>query len=277
MTHLAKWLVLVVAWLAAGAQASTPIPVLITQRDGTTVPFTLESALYRDGQRSATWGQLWLEINGVSTVVPLERIVRAQLVSPGTPTVWRFTLDDGRVFDGFVANDDARLRFCGRTEFGGQACHESFPTLPDQQPILAVVFDLEAPGPDLRYSGVVPGWVVEVPGWRLETRWVTADAWLTTEAQRFQRGCVRTEELSWSLHHGGNMASRIAGDADFAAMLASLANASYPTYGTLLLDGPLTSLDYLTFRSSDGRLFGVLRVVDSFDVSQRLVTICHAQ
>ena len=60
-------------------------------------------------------------------------------------------------------------------------------------------------------------------------------------------------------------------------MLASLANASYLTYGALLLDGPLTSLDYLTFRSSDGRLFGVLRVVDSVDVSHRLVTICHAQ
>ena len=106
MTHLAKWLVLVLLELSAAAHASTPIPVLITQRDGTSVPFSLQNASYRDGQRSATWGQFWLEVNGVSTVVPLERIVRAHLVSPGTPT--RVVGEAGRLHGG--PGGDAVLR-----------------------------------------------------------------------------------------------------------------------------------------------------------------------
>ena len=275
MTHLVKWIVGVLVLLAAAAQAS--VPAMITQRDGSTVPFTITSALYGDGQRARTWGSFHLDVNGVSTVVPLERIARAHLVWPGTRTVWRFTLDDGRVFDGFVGSDDARLRFCGLTEFGGRVCHESYPTLPDQQPILAVVFDADVAVTDEFFSGLVPEWVVYVSGWRIETRWIDADAWLETEARRFERSCVRTEELSWSLHHGGDMRTRIAGEEGFASMLANLAHVTWPSYGALMLDGPLTSLDFMTFRSSDSRLFGVLRVVNSVDTSERFVTMCHAR
>ena len=155
MLDLAKALI-VVAGVLITTVSGSQVQVTLVYADGVEAPFIMESVLYCDGRQATTWGQFDLDVTGVSTQVTLDRIARADLEFPGTKTVWRFTLKDGWVFDGFVATDEAALRICGVTEIGDAVCFDSFPGSPNEQPVIAIIVDPAFVGD----WTIIPDWAV---------------------------------------------------------------------------------------------------------------------
>jgi hypothetical protein len=169
MNGRAKALLVVAAALILGllstghAQDDGRLVTLILL-DGTAVPFTLNpnsaggEALYHDGVRGTSYGAATVDVGGVSTVLPMAQVARADLVSPGTSTRWRFTLRDGRTFDGFIGNSDAAFWVNGRNQFGATQRLQSFPRDPQRQPFISVIFDpaATAPGQATTSGGQAP-------------------------------------------------------------------------------------------------------------------------
>ena len=147
------------------AIAQDSLPVTLVLRDGTETPFTLEvtrrlgeehlAARYYDGQPwtnavgtryRTNLGALDADVGGASMVIAVERLASARLVRPGEATVWRFTLDDGREFDGFISGAEAPfLEVRGTNEFGATETLRSYPQDPNQQPFIALRFDRADP------------------------------------------------------------------------------------------------------------------------------------
>ena len=57
-------------------------------------------------------------VDGVVTPVPNQLVVRADLVTVAGRSVWRFTLEDGRIYDGHIETDGAYVYFDGTNQFG---------------------------------------------------------------------------------------------------------------------------------------------------------------
>lgn len=143
-------------FLLGSTFAQDSLRITLVTPNGTAVPFTLGSAgsgsnraftaWYYSGGGDATNGIFYANVGGTRTAVPLNMIARADLVSPGTATVWRFTLKDGRVLDGFV-DGSPQLYVEGTNEFGARQSLVTQPRDPSRQPFISVIFDPAATAP----------------------------------------------------------------------------------------------------------------------------------
>lgn len=138
-----------IAILAGYALAQNePLPVTLILPDGTESPFDISHhdgeprVYYTDASRNTfASGIFVVSVGGSSQQMPIDLITRADLVDPGSETIWRFTLKDGRMFDGAVQDSGARLFLTGTNQFGTQETLNSRPRNPDAQPFIGVIFD----------------------------------------------------------------------------------------------------------------------------------------
>lgn len=155
MNHGIRTLFACSALLVLGlAAAQRLMPVLLVMPSGQAMEYSLDSRSSADGPVSTACyaasdaacrlGFVTLDVDGSATDVPLALIARADLVSPGTDTVWRFTLKDGRVLDGFVQDATAHLYVDGVSDCCQNLVLHSYPRRPDRQAFVAIIFDLEA-------------------------------------------------------------------------------------------------------------------------------------
>jgi hypothetical protein len=139
----------------ASAQRLTPI--LLVLPSGDALEYLLDSqgsgsslmptACYAASGGECRMGFFTLDIDGTATDIPLSLIARADLMAPGRETVWRFTLKDGRVFDGFVQDGYAHFYTDGISDCCQNLVLHSYPRRTDRQAFVAVIFDPTAGPP----------------------------------------------------------------------------------------------------------------------------------
>lgn len=108
MSRLVKPLVALalLVLLTSVAVAQSLMGVTVVLQDGTEVTYEIRhtfagyNAAY-SCHKEVVQGTVELDIEGRRVELPIEEVARAELVEPGASTVWRFTLRDGRVFDGW--------------------------------------------------------------------------------------------------------------------------------------------------------------------------------
>lgn len=135
----------------AAAQRLTP--VLLVMPSGQAMEYALDSqgsadglvstACYAASDATCRLGFVTLDFDGSATDVPLELIARADLVTSGPEAVWRFTLKDGRVLDGFIEDETAHLYVDGVSDCCQNLVLHSYPRRTDRQAFVAIIFDLE--------------------------------------------------------------------------------------------------------------------------------------
>ena len=92
--------------LASVAVAQSLMAVTVVLQDGTEATYEIRhtfagyNAAY-SCHKEVVQGTVELDIEGRRVELPIEEVARAELLEPGASTVWRFTLRDGRVFDGW--------------------------------------------------------------------------------------------------------------------------------------------------------------------------------
>jgi hypothetical protein len=155
---------------SVGAQEG--LPVTLVTPDGSHVPFTIAHqegtgwliSSFAGDVASPSAGVLMMDVGGTIMPVPVDQIARADTISWGGEQVWRYTLDDGRVF---VAprgsGPNYFLSITGLNEFGVRQQLTSRPG--GVQPFLAIVFDPNATADTiyLRSGDVMNGEVVPRP------------------------------------------------------------------------------------------------------------------
>jgi hypothetical protein len=140
----------------AAAQRLTPIVLVLPS--GQTLPYALDSravegarvptACYAASRNACRMGFFTLDVDGEATDVPFDMIARADLMAPGSETVWRFTLKDGRVLDGTVADADAHFYTDGVSDCCQNLVLHAYPRRPGRQSFVAVIFAAgESPPP----------------------------------------------------------------------------------------------------------------------------------
>ena len=160
--------VLLFGFISATALAQDGRLVTLVLPDGSTAPFTvdvdsrgvLQAGYYSHigggihGSSVGSMGEARLNVGGTNTRIAIDQVVRADLVAPGTATVWRFTLVDGRSFDGFAASSRAQFIISGTNQFGTAERLASWPRGPDvasippyNQTFIGIVFDPDAATP----------------------------------------------------------------------------------------------------------------------------------
>jgi hypothetical protein len=141
------------------ALAQRLLPIILVMPSGEFLEYALDSrasdatlvrtACYAGSGGDCRMGFFTLDIDGTATDMPFELIARADLVAPGTQTVWRFTLKDGRVFDGVVGDVDARFYLNGLSDCCQNLILQSYPARADRQAFVSVVFDPSEVAPEL--------------------------------------------------------------------------------------------------------------------------------
>ena len=135
--------------------AQAGLPVVLVLPDGTQVPFTVAASSqsydvsYMAGRLNTfPRGNFHINVGGSRTNLPLDQVARADLLNHGTEdAVWRFTLKDGRQFDGLVSSTGAQFWISGRNQFGADESLVSLPSRPGEQAFIGVIFDPDAVAP----------------------------------------------------------------------------------------------------------------------------------
>ena len=152
--------IFIFSWLLVISSAHAELPVTVISPDGLAVPFLINTgsdgshsiryASRVDGRRRPMWspsGFVDISMGGTAVRVPVSQISHAELSTTDSEGVWRFTLKDGRSFDGFMnsvrSNDHQRsiLELKGLNEFGVQETLISSATNPSEHRFMGVIFD----------------------------------------------------------------------------------------------------------------------------------------
>lgn len=149
--------------------------------------------------------------------IPLDRadIARADLLQPGSTTAWRFTLRDGRSFDGALNGDGARLVIAGKDGEGANVVLSSFPRRPQRQPFIGVIFEKPAAAgqrgpPDSTPTPATADAIMLRNGDRLVGTVATPSFALQTASAnlRFATSDFATLAFEWSRDHEDELVTR---------------------------------------------------------------------
>ena len=142
--------VLLLAAFGLALSQSNRLAVSLVMPDGSYAPFFLSEVhgtynirYFTSPTHNATrssYGTVFALVGGGQQQIPITSLARADLLEPGTETIWQFTTTDGRVFPGGPGGN-VFLQIYGTNQFGGNEWLDSYALRPGGQPFIGIIFD----------------------------------------------------------------------------------------------------------------------------------------